>query len=172
MPAQAPVVIQSGSVAAPIFQSIPGGSVTAPQYVYPGGSVEVPVFGQQVSVQRLYQRIGEGTAPVTTPQPITYSGGGLTPEQLKLIFPMGAPENFTPSVAVAPPAPVVVSSVAQVVSAPAPIVSALAAPAVVPAADAMPAADGAAASGKAAASKKKSGKKKLSKKKRSGTGCC
>jgi len=165
VPAQAPVVMQAGSVTMQVpggsaAVQMPGASVSVPQYSYPGGSVEVPVYSQQVSVQRLYHKINTGVATVTTPQPITFSGGNLTPEQLKMIFPMGAPENFAPSapavtmVSTPAPASVVVSAAAV-----APVVSLVA-----PTADPMPAVTS------AKASKKKSSKK--SKKKKSSKGLC
>eukprot|EP00428_Durinskia_dybowskii_P028179 CAMPEP_0170251288 /NCGR_PEP_ID=MMETSP0116_2-20130129/25473_1 /TAXON_ID=400756 /ORGANISM="Durinskia baltica, Strain CSIRO CS-38" /LENGTH=264 /DNA_ID=CAMNT_0010502249 /DNA_START=77 /DNA_END=868 /DNA_ORIENTATION=- len=95
--AASPVVMSGGSAAAPIPA---GASACVPQYVYPGGSVEVPVYGQTVSVQRLYQRAGEGL--VTTAQPIAYTSSGFTQEQLKMIFPLGAPESFLQNVAPSP----------------------------------------------------------------------
>merc|ERR1719330_1190531 len=95
-----PIVLQGASAVAG-----PGASVSVPQYAYPAGSVEVQVYGQNTNVQRVFQRQLVQGQVVTTPipqQPMTYSSGpSLTPEQLKLIFPMGPPENFAPAPAVA-----------------------------------------------------------------------
>mmetsp|Transcript_52816 Transcript_52816/g.171876 ORF Transcript_52816/g.171876 Transcript_52816/m.171876 type:complete len:221 (+) Transcript_52816:61-723(+) len=131
----APVYVQGGSAAAPIYvqqggsvsapitsyaggsaaapmMSYAGGSTSAPIYVVqaqsapssqyaptqymPYGSVEVPIYQSHVSPMQMYQQ----HAPVTTavPQQLpTYTSGvgGFTPEQLKVLFPMGAPATFT-----------------------------------------------------------------------------
>merc|ERR1712113_1283888 len=76
-------------------QVIQGYSVSVPQYQYPAGSVEVPVYGTAVSVSKLFQQ----QTPVTTAVPVqatssTTRVSGFTQDQLKTIFPMGAPADF------------------------------------------------------------------------------
>merc|ERR1719350_483046 len=97
-------MMQSASAGQPVMlQGQPGASVSVPQYYYPAGSagsVDVPIYMQQVSAQRVYQQQATHT-------PVAYTGATLTQDQLKMIFPMGAPTNFAPA---APAPPVVVSS--------------------------------------------------------------
>mmetsp|Transcript_76914 Transcript_76914/g.200311 ORF Transcript_76914/g.200311 Transcript_76914/m.200311 type:complete len:164 (-) Transcript_76914:150-641(-) len=76
-------------------QSAPSSQYAPTQYM-PYGSVEVPIYQSHVSPMQMYQQ----HAPVTTavPQQLpTYTSGvgGFTPEQLKVLFPMGAPATFT-----------------------------------------------------------------------------
>merc|ERR550532_2774919 len=63
----------------------------APRYVYPAASAEVPVYGSSVAVPQLYQQPGVSMPTVTYSQAQPMSN-----DQLKAIFPMGAPTSFTP----------------------------------------------------------------------------
>merc|ERR1719464_1591800 len=66
----------------------------APRYVYPAASAasaEVPVYGSSVTVPQVYQTSG-ASAPT-----VSYSQAQpMSSDQLKAIFPMGAPTSFTP----------------------------------------------------------------------------
>jgi len=162
-----------------------------PTFTYSAGSVEVPVYDTTTGVHRVYQTSLPTSTFVTTPvppqQPMTYSAGGtgiagLTAEQLKVIFPMGAPTTFTEHMA---PSPAVISQpAAQVVSATAvpiasqpaaQVVSATAAvvePAAAATKDAVNSATSAVSSAVASKKKDKSSKKKSTKKKKSAKGAC
>merc|ERR550532_1741230 len=63
----------------------------APRYVYPAASAEVPVYGSSVAVPQLYQQPGVSMPTVTYSQ-----AQPMSSDQLKAIFPMGAPTSFTP----------------------------------------------------------------------------
>jgi len=156
--AAAPVVLQGASVssAQPVIvvqgTGTPGASISVPQFHYPAGSVEVPVYRNQVNVQRVVQRQLVAGQVITTvmPQQATYAGA-FTQQQLKTIFPMGAPQAFTP-------AP----------SAPLPTLAEQSSPAAVAAEASAAKADGSIAQ---TASKKKGSKKKFASKKKT-KGCC
>lgn len=101
----APIVVSSTApvtTAAPVYvQPQPGMASTLPQYSYTAGSVEVPIYSQNVNAYTLYPTntvpLASVPAPLQTTYTTTGSGGvgGLTAEQLKMIFPMGAPASFT-----------------------------------------------------------------------------
>merc|ERR1712113_399749 len=73
-----------------------GGSMVMPSVQYglanPSGSVEVPVYGGSVDVQRMYQTYAAAAPAIQAPSPVQVSTmSGMTAEQLKFIFPHGAP---------------------------------------------------------------------------------
>jgi len=94
MPAASPVVAYASptvGAAAPVA-TMSGATYTqaVPQYVYPAGSADVPVYGSSVSVPRVYQ--SSQSMPT-----ITYSQQApMSNDQMKTIFPMGAPSTFQP----------------------------------------------------------------------------
>lgn len=97
--ANAPVHVVGGSGAAPVQQIRVGAPIPAPTY-YTAGSVEVPVYAPTVSAVNAFTA---STAQITTPLPpsVAYpvQGEGFTQEQLKALFPMGAPAVFTQNIA-------------------------------------------------------------------------
>uniref|UniRef100_A0A7S4W3C9 Uncharacterized protein n=1 Tax=Alexandrium monilatum TaxID=311494 RepID=A0A7S4W3C9_9DINO len=96
MPAVAPVAqvaYQASPVtyvqAAPaaVMQAVP---MPTPTYMYPAGSTEVPVYSSAVTAPHLYQQ------PAAAMPTVTYQQAQpMTQEQLRTIFPMGAPSAST-----------------------------------------------------------------------------
>merc|ERR1712190_227303 len=103
---QAPAVTYMG---APLAS---GGSVALPAVQYglanASGSVEVPVYGGSVDVQRMYQSYQQAAPTVqSTYSPVQVGASGvMTADQLRFIFPHGAPANYAP----APPAATVIET--------------------------------------------------------------
>merc|ERR1712217_38557 len=120
---------------------------------------EVPGYGGSVDGQRMYQTYQAAAPTVQTYQaPVSVSTlSGMSAEQLKFIFPHGAPVNYAPAPAI-PSSEVVAAS--TVVEAVAPQVTS--ASAVVE--EVQPAST--------KKSSKKSSKKKMSSKKKAKGGCC
>merc|ERR1719291_1606139 len=89
-----------------------GGSVALPAVQYglanASGSVEVPVYGGSVDVQRMYQSYQQAAPTISTNySPVQVGASGvMTPEQLKFVFPHGAPANYAP----APPSATVIET--------------------------------------------------------------
>mmetsp|Transcript_89847 Transcript_89847/g.178607 ORF Transcript_89847/g.178607 Transcript_89847/m.178607 type:complete len:178 (-) Transcript_89847:149-682(-) len=86
------LVVQGEEVEASTIVQMPPVAVQAvPRYHHAAGSCEVPVYGASVAVPILYQP-SSARLPTTT-----YSeDSGLSHEQMKAIFPLGAPEAFQP----------------------------------------------------------------------------
>jgi len=77
---------------APEVVEMPAVSVQAtPKYHHVAGSCEVPVYGTSVAVPILYQQSGAGLPTTEYLEP-----RGLSSEQMKTIFPLGAPDAFKP----------------------------------------------------------------------------
>merc|ERR1719291_383136 len=80
-----------------------GGSVALPTPQYglanASGSVEVPVYGGSVDVQRMYQSYQQAAPTVqSTMSPVQVGASGvMTADQLRFIFPHGAPANYAPA---------------------------------------------------------------------------
>merc|ERR1712039_579953 len=62
-----------------------------PRYHYPAGSAEVPVYGSSVIVPALYQQ-----PTLARPTVMYQDEHSLQQDQMKTIFPMGAPTTFAP----------------------------------------------------------------------------
>merc|ERR1719264_2074725 len=94
-----PEVVQGGS--GMVYAAAPGGSMSAmpaavpvvaqPRYFHPAGSSEVPVYGTSVAVPALFQQ-----QAVPMPTHFYQQDSSFSHEQLKSIFPLGAPETFQP----------------------------------------------------------------------------
>jgi len=84
--------MQGEGVEAPAIVQMPSVAVQAvPRYHHAAGSCEVPVYGTSVAVPIFYQQ------PNTRLPTTTYSENtGLSHEQMRTIFPLGAPEAFRP----------------------------------------------------------------------------
>merc|ERR1712183_1057490 len=93
-----------------------GGSMVMPSVQYglanASGSVEVPVYGGSVDVSQMYQRYAQAAPTIQQPMsPVPVSTmSAMSADQMKFIFPHGAPQNFAPAPAV--------PSTEQVVAAP------------------------------------------------------
>merc|ERR1719242_1299552 len=85
-----------------VYAAAPGGSMSAmqpaampmvaqPRYFHPAGSSEIPVYGTSVAVPVLFQ---QQAAPM--PTHFYQQDSNFSHEQLKSIFPLGAPETFQP----------------------------------------------------------------------------
>jgi len=74
-----------------IVQMPPIAVQAVPRYHHAAGSSEVPVYGTSVSVPIFYQQ-SNAKLPTTTYVEDT----GLSHEQMRTIFPLGAPEAFQP----------------------------------------------------------------------------
>merc|ERR1719461_2335500 len=86
MPSVTPITIApTATMAATVLP------VAAPRYIYPAASAEVPIYGSSVGVPQLYQQPGVSMPTVTYSQ-----AQPMSSDQLKAIFPMGAPASFTP----------------------------------------------------------------------------
>lgn len=77
------------------IRGFPGGPLLSavevvPEYHYPAGSVDVPVYGSSVTAPTVYRH--PGTMMLTVP----YQAQPISPALLKKIFPMGAPSTFHP----------------------------------------------------------------------------
>jgi len=141
----------------PVLMAAPITTQAVPQYHYPAGSVDVPVYGSSVTVPRVYQQQPSAAMPTVAYQ----QAQPMSAEQLRAIFPMGAPATFEPFTA---------SHSYNIVDSP----SQLAAPTAVGAAEPAAAApvEAAAQPAKAEAKgQKKSSSKKLKSKKKE-KGCC
>eukprot|EP00413_Alexandrium_margalefii_P018819 CAMPEP_0204532574 /NCGR_PEP_ID=MMETSP0661-20131031/11802_1 /ASSEMBLY_ACC=CAM_ASM_000606 /TAXON_ID=109239 /ORGANISM="Alexandrium margalefi, Strain AMGDE01CS-322" /LENGTH=251 /DNA_ID=CAMNT_0051538831 /DNA_START=83 /DNA_END=835 /DNA_ORIENTATION=- len=79
----APVTTYVQAAPAPVMQATP---LPTPTYMYAAGSAEVPVYGSSVAVPQLYQQPAAALPTVSYQQ-----SQPMTQEQLKAIFPMGAP---------------------------------------------------------------------------------
>merc|ERR1719284_2034203 len=96
-PSSSPVAMPSASPAvtyssAPVTaMAAPVATQVAPRYHYPAGSVEVPVYGSSVAVPTVYQQPSAAMPTVTYQQ-----SQAMSTDQLKTIFPMGAPQTFQP----------------------------------------------------------------------------
>lgn len=94
-----PEVVQGGS--GMVYAAAPGGSMSAmpatmpvaaqPRYFHAAGSSEVPVYGTSVAVPALFQ---QQAAPM--PTHFFQQDSNFSHEQLKSIFPLGAPDTFQP----------------------------------------------------------------------------
>merc|ERR1719410_1266093 len=73
--------------------AMPGGvpMVAQPRYFHPAGSSEVPVYGTSVAVPALFQQ-----QAMPMPTHFYQQDSSFSHEQLKSIFPLGAPETFQP----------------------------------------------------------------------------
>jgi len=72
---------------ASVMQAVP---MPTPTYMYPAGSSEVPVYGSAVTAPQIYQQPAAAVPTVSYQQ-----AQPMTQEQLKTIFPMGAPSTST-----------------------------------------------------------------------------
>mmetsp|Transcript_79955 Transcript_79955/g.154535 ORF Transcript_79955/g.154535 Transcript_79955/m.154535 type:complete len:180 (+) Transcript_79955:48-587(+) len=91
LPAGGSVMHCHETVAPAIVQMPPVAVQAVPRYHHAAGSCEVPVYGTSVAVPTFYQQSGS-RLPTTNYSDDT----GLSHEQMKTIFPLGAPEGFRP----------------------------------------------------------------------------
>jgi len=85
-------VMHGEEVEAPAIVQMPPVTMPAvPRYHHAAGSCEVPVYGTSVAVPIFYQQ-SSARLPTTT----YTEDAGLSHEQMKTIFPLGAPEAFRP----------------------------------------------------------------------------
>jgi len=85
------LVAQEEASATGVVQ-MPAVSVQAtPRYHHVAGSCEVPVYGTSVAAPILYQQSSAGLPTTEYLEP-----HGLSSEQMKTIFPLGAPDAFRP----------------------------------------------------------------------------
>jgi len=100
MPSASPAVVMSSvspSVVMPsasqsvVYSAAPVATQVAPQYTYAAGSTDVPVYGASVTVPKVYQQ-----PSMAMPTVMYQQSQPMSPEQLKTIFPMGAPSTFQP----------------------------------------------------------------------------
>jgi len=89
MPSASPSVVYSAAPVTATAATV--ATQVAPQYTFAAGSTDVPVYGASITVPKVYQQ-----PSVAMPTVMYQQSQPMSPEQLKTIFPMGAPCTFQP----------------------------------------------------------------------------